>query len=280
MFNYRYATSQSNATAIRRDRALTDNEIASAAPSVFAQEAHESRSERYGFIPTIDVLQRLRKEGFEAFEARQTRVRDKSKQDFTRHALRLRHPDAITAGQDGTVPEIILLNSHDGSSGYQLLTGFFRAVCSNGLIAGDVCDDIRVRHAGSSVADDVLDGCITVLDNVQTSSQRIETYRSLTLSDGHQRALAQAAVALKYDDPAAAPIRADQLLEARRWDDRKADLWSTFNRVQENLLKGGVRARSANGRRTRTRAVTSITEDVRLNRALWTLADRLAAAIA
>jgi hypothetical protein len=50
----------------------------------------------------------------------------------------------------------------------------------------------------------------------------------------------RAALALKYDDPEKpAPITELQVLAARRVDDNRADLWSIFNRIQENLIRGG-----------------------------------------
>jgi hypothetical protein len=55
-------------------------------------------------------------------------------------------------------------------------------------------------------------------------------------------------------------------------------LWSTLNKVQENLLRGGMSRRSVNGRLTRTRRITSIREDVRLNGRLWDLAAEVLAA--
>jgi hypothetical protein len=61
----------------------------------------------------------------------------------------------------------------------------------------------------------------------------------------------------------------------RRADDSRGDLWSVFNRIQENLIKGGLRARVANGRRQTTRPVQGIDNGIRLNRALWLLADGL-----
>ncbi|MNY69161.1 hypothetical protein D3C86_2070570 [compost metagenome] len=59
----------------------------------------------------------------------------------------------------------------------------------------------------------------------------------------------------------------------RRTDDDRRDLWAVFNRTQENLIKGGLRARVANGRRQSTRPVQGIDQNLRLNRALWLLAD-------
>lgn len=87
---------------------------------------------------------------------------------------------------------------------------------------------------------------------------------------------ARAALSLKYDDPdKPAPITESQILMPRRHDDRRPDLWSVFNRTQENLTKGGLHGRSANGRRQQTRPVQGIDSDIRLNRALWLLADGL-----
>jgi len=95
-----------------------------AAPSIFAEGKHASRSERYTYIPTIDVLRGLRKEGFEPFMVAQGASRVEGKAEFTKHMIRMRH-----AGQVQTRPEaneIILINSHDGASSYQMLAGMFR----------------------------------------------------------------------------------------------------------------------------------------------------------
>ncbi|WP_340638650.1 DUF932 domain-containing protein, partial [Yersinia pseudotuberculosis] len=98
-----------------------------------------------------------REEGFVPFFACQTRVRDPEKRDYTKHMLRLRRVTQI-AGQQ--VPEIIMLNSHDGSSSHQLIPGMFRAVCANGLICGESFGDIRVPHKGDIVDIRVLDHLI------------------------------------------------------------------------------------------------------------------------
>jgi hypothetical protein len=85
-------------------------------------------------------------------------------------------------------------------------------------------------------------------------------------------AFAAAALELK-DNPSITPA---QLLAPRRPQDRKADLWTTASVVQEHLLRGGDRGRAAIGRRTTIRPVRSVGEDLRLNRALWALAERMA----
>ena len=111
---------------------LTDDQIRAVVPSIFADAPHESRSQRYTYIPTVAVLDELRKEGFQPFMVTQTRVRNEDRREFTKHMIRLRHAGQINAR--GEANEIILLNSHDGSSSYQMLAGMFRFVCSNGLV--------------------------------------------------------------------------------------------------------------------------------------------------
>src|SRR5262245_25391399 len=129
-------------------RALTEIEMRQVAPSIFAAEAHESRSARYAYVPTIEVLRGLQQEGFAPFMVCQSTSRIPGKSDFTKHMVRLRHPHQI--GRGGS-PELILINSHDGTTSYQLLAGFMEFVCQNGLVRGSVTDDIRIKHSGDII---------------------------------------------------------------------------------------------------------------------------------
>lgn len=261
-----------NNTSVRSNIPLTNDEIRLVAPSIFAEEKHDSRSERYTYIPTIHVLDNLRKEGFEPFMACQAKCRDEGKREFTKHMLRLRHASQITTGEAN---EIILLNSHDGTSSYQMLAGTFRFVCSNGMVCGDTLNDIRIHHKGN-VVDNVIEGAFRVVDDFERIDGQIGGMKSLTLNAGEQEAFAHAALALKYDtEIAPAPITERQVLAPKRRDDIGDDLWRTFNRVQERMLQGGVPGRAANGRNMTTRAVTGIDQGIKLNRALWVLAEKM-----
>lgn len=257
--------------SIRSQVALTDEQIAAVAPSIFAAEAHGSRSERYTYIPTIDVLRGLRREGFEPFMVCQTRVRDQGRRDHTKHMLRLRHPSQI-AGREAN--EIILVNSHDGTSSYQMLAGMFRFVCQNGLVCGDTLGNFRIPHKGDVIGQ-VIEGAYSVLASFDRAGELRDHMAALQIGERQQLAFARAALTLKYDEPQAAPITAEQLLRARRLEDRRSDLWTTFNRVQENLTQGGLRGRTTNGRRQTTRPIAGIDQNVRVNRALWVLAEEM-----
>lgn len=257
---------------VRSDRPLSDAQIMQAAPSVFAEAAHASRSRRYTYIPTIDIVQGLRREGFAPFMACQARTRTADKEDFTKHLLRFRHAEQINGAEAN---EIILVNSHDGTSSYQMLAGCYRFVCQNGLICGETVEDLRVRHSGN-IVDNVIEGAFRVLDEFALVDQSKDVMKQITLKPEQQQAFTRAALQLRYDPDEHAPIEPQQLNQSRRFDDRGPDLWRTFNRVQENLMRGGLPGQSANGRRTTTRQITGVSENVRLNRALWTLAEEMA----
>ncbi|RQY32771.1 DUF945 domain-containing protein [Burkholderia stagnalis] len=263
-----------SAPMLRADAPLSDDQIRRVAPSIFADGKHESRSERYTYIPTIDVLRGLRNEGFQPFMICQTRVRDSSKREFTKHMLRLRHANQITGEE---ADEIVLLNSHDGTSSYQMLAGTFRFVCQNGMVAGENIADIRVPHKGN-VVQNVINGAFDVLDGFDLIREQKNGMRAVTLDRDEQQAFARSALALRYDPTevdAPAPISESQLLAPRRFEDRRDDLWTIFNRVQENLTKGGLHGRSRSGRAMSTRPITGIDQNVKLNRALWMLADAM-----
>ena len=249
------------------------------APSVFAEQPHESRGERYAYIPTSRVVQGLRNEGFVPMAVGQSRTRVPGKRDFTKHMLRFRHRDAVDQIVGQEVPEIVLLNSHDGTSSYQLMGGIFRLICSNGMIVGDTTSEVRVRHSGN-ILDNVIEGSYEVINDIQRVVPVIDDWKKLHLTYEQRKAYAESALGLRWDTDehgnSEAPISATSLLNVRRYEDRGDSLWLTFQTTQENLIRGGLRGEGSTGKRMTTRAVASVTENVRLNRALWSLTSKMA----
>ncbi|EIZ7191997.1 DUF945 domain-containing protein [Salmonella enterica] len=259
---------------IRRDRPLTHEELMQYTPSVFGEDKHTSRSEKYSYIPTITLLENLRREGFEPFFACQSRVRDPGRRDYTKHMLRLRRAGQITGQQ---VPEIIILNSHGGESSFQLLPGVFRSVCTNSLVCGQSFGEIRVPHRGDIVGK-VIEGAYEVLGVFDRVEEKREVMQSLLLPPPAQQALAKAALTYRFGEEHQ-PVTTAQVLTPRRREDYGQDLWTVWNTLQENLLKGGLPGRTVQGKRTHTRAVNGIDGDIRLNRALWVMAEQMQQAL-
>jgi hypothetical protein len=256
---------------LRSSRPLSDDEIRAVVPSIFGEDRHFSRSARYGYIPTAAVLSELRKEGFQPFMACQTRVRREDRREFTKHMLRLRTESQINGSEAN---EVVLVNSHDGSSAYQMIAGMIRFTCQNGLVFGDTFLDVRVPHKGK-IAERVVEGAYEILQGFERVEESREAMRAVSLDTGEQEVFARAALSLKYDPEKPAPISEEQILEPRRIDDQGSDLWSVFNRCQEGLVKGGLEGRTASGRRQRTRSVWGIDQNLKLNRALWMLAEEM-----
>ena len=261
---------------LRSETPLSEDQMRRAAPSIFAAGKHASRSERYTYIPTSEVLRGLRREGFEPFMVAQGKSRIEGKSEFTKHLIRMRHAGQVAARAEAN--EIILINSHDGASSYQMLAGVFRFVGCNGLVVGTVSNDIRIPHKGD-VQGEVIEGAFRVLDDFEAVDGSVDAMRAIELKPEEEGAFASAALVVRYGErtegQAPAPISAEQLIEARRPEDLDHTLWTTFQRVQENAVRGGQPARTAQGRRTRTREVVSIDRGVGLNRALWVLAEEM-----
>lgn len=277
-------TVYTNTARFDTGRALTEDELHKLAPSIFAKTAHESRSERFQPIPTIEILRGLTKEGFVPVGAKQSSSRTAGKADYTKHLIRLRRIDDGKSYNVGdTVCEILLKNANDGTSAYELMAGLFRVRCLNSLVTQTgTIEEIKVRHSGDVQAK-VIDGTYTVLKAAENALVAPQDWSSMRLNREERQILAEGAHLLRFGDvegEAKTPIQPEQLLRQRRTDDVSDDLWTTWNVVQENAIKGGIRAvgRDDLGRRRRitSRAVTGIDQDIKLNKALWLLGAKMA----
>jgi Domain of unknown function (DUF932) len=257
-------------------RELSWDAVRLRAPAVFAAAAHERMSPRYTFIPTERVLSGLINVGFVLVGATQTHTRSMSPM-HARHVVRLRRRFETVKLND-SILEILFLNSHDGTSAYQLRIGIFRVVCTNGLIVSRSAFPTQcVRHRGS-IVDEVVIGALEMTERFESLAAQIERMEQRRLPKDEQLYFAERALELRYPKGAAGSLEPGQLLCARRSGDIGDDLWRVTNRVQENLLRGGLKRRAASGRLIRTRSITAIAQDVRINSGLWDLASEVLAA--
>lgn len=257
---------------------LTIDTLRCKAPSIFTQDAAEHTSDKYQHISTISVVEGLMKEGFLPTWAGQSDSRSAERKAYTKHMIRFRHRD-VKPSFSSLFPELVLVNSHDGLSSYRLNAGIFRVVCSNGLIAGHSYDEIRIRHQGDVVGN-VIEGTYKIIENTQAMIESAHEMLSINLDTQEKQFFAEAAHEIRFDDSAIGEtIMADKLLKPRRHEEVNAkDLFTVFNIVQENVMKGGQRGYSRHGysvRKVRTREVKSIDQNIKLNKALWTLAEKM-----
>jgi hypothetical protein len=253
---------------------LTDEDMRKFASAIFAEAAKGDVSEKYQFVPTIDVISQLRGEGWKPVQVQQARVIKEENAGFQKHLVRFKH-DELSFHDEAI--QAVLINSHNRSAAYQLRTGVFRFICCNGLICGDTFEKFSVKHIGDgATADQVLSATRQISGNAEAVAGSIAEMKDMELSPDEQGVFSLAASRLIVEDNEELPFNPARLNTPRRQLDAGGDLWRTFNRVQENVIKGGIRyIKKGEWKRHSTRKVTSIDRNVKLNQALWTLAEEM-----
>jgi hypothetical protein len=261
---------------LRTGQPLTLDQIRGVAPAVFAEQPHSSRGPRYAYVPTITPLQTLLDNSWGVFEAAQQRSRDADRDPYTKHMLRIRKLDSFkkagtlrTVGE--LVPEVILINGHDGTAAYHLRAGLFRFVCSNGMMVGQHMAGFRVQHTiGKATSQEVLEaGERTVTEKFPLMLEYVDQFKAYVLPEEKQMHLARTAMKLRYADTVP-PFEAHELLRVQRDEDRDPTLWNMLNRIQENIMNGGWETRSAMfGRRSMVRPVERVSAVAKINGGLW-----------
>lgn len=239
--------------------------------SALATAAAPNVSERYQFISSNEIIQRFADEGWVVDNATVAAPRKRDPL-FAKHMIDFRHPDFEPV--QGAVPRIILVNSHDGSSSARVLAGVFRFVCSNGLVVGTTIGKETVRHTGDAAAD-LIHRMQQLARNTSKIYMQIDSWSKKDLSKAQRYEMARFAAQLRWGD--AQRFTPEDLLAVRREGDDKGDLWTTFNRLQENTVRGGIEGLSRSGRAATSRPLSDITRSVDYNAQLWQLADEVAA---
>ncbi|PWU19897.1 MAG: hypothetical protein C5B50_05555 [Verrucomicrobia bacterium] len=257
--------------------ALGDDMLRSQAPSIFATGPMQGVSSRYTFVPTSRIVSGLREHDWVPVEVEEQRIRKEDRRGFQKHLIRFRLATQMQTLAEWNV-ELVLLNSHDRGCAYQLHAGIFRRICSNGLVMSEGSfEAIRFRHSNLE-AEKVVQASFRLLDYVPKVGEMVNRFRARALDSQESTALAGHALLLRYGSMERAPVEAATLLTSRRSEDEGTDLWTTMNRVQENLIRGGVSdfRKDRRGRLRSVRAIRGIDSKVNLNKGLWSLAEKLA----
>ena len=255
--------------------ALSADRLRAVVPSAFASAPLPGVSDRYKFVPTSDVVTLFQAAGWEPVRAVEHRVRLDERRGFQAHEIRfarrddLERPFAVTEVR----PELVLRNSHDRSTAFKIDSGLFRKVCANGLVVADsMFAGIALRHVDLS-QDAFLTAAHEVLGQAPRAIETVKRWQAVTLSEPARTEFATRALALRWDaDEVPAGLTASALLEPRRFGDHAHDLWTTFNAVQENFVRG-IPYRDDFRRRRKTRRIGSPAAEFDVNKRLWALAE-------
>jgi hypothetical protein len=122
---------------------------------------------------------------------------------------------------------------------------------------------------------------LKIVEESEAVMEDVEAMKHIELSRPEQLLLAEFGMKARFDldeeeeSSAVVPYQPSDFLRVRRWEDRKDDLYTSFNTVQENVVKGGVSRRDSKGKKHTTREIKGIDQSVRLNRMLWAFTQRM-----
>jgi len=132
-----------------------------------------------------------------------------------------------------------------------------------------------VPHKGN-IQDQIIEGAYAVAQDFPRLIAESKDMAALVISREEQRVLADASLVARYGEEDS-PVTPEQILRPRRAADVGTNLWTTFNTIQENIIRGGLNGtrQAEDGRiiRRKTRPINGIDQNVGVNRALWTLAE-------
>lgn len=253
---------------------LDDKQLRAFMPAAFSAEPASHVSRRYGFFPTYRVIETMYDAGYVPVEARNYLKKNPEARGHAKHMLRFRQRGNLVRGE--CIPEIALLNSHDRTSRFEMYAGIFRTVCENGLITAtegsEYAQPLIVQHTRNMVAG-ILDNVQRITRHYQRTFDIIERMKAQVMPELQQERFAVNACTNARPD-STLTIAPALLLAPRRTDDAGDTLWHVLNRVQENLVKGGLAGTSPKGRRSYTSELTGIDSSMTANKAVWNTAVR------
>ena len=237
------------------------------------QTSHRG-SNKFGFISSSNLVTQLEGQGLKLADVVESKIRKnkEERQGYQKHVLRF---NTGLSNAHGNL-QVLAINSHEGSSALTFRMGFFRLVCSNGLIIGsDLIPQIKVRHTANGLlklndsVDELMQWQRVAMDNIE----KMTSYK-VTAEEFEKLALASAKIRMgeKFTD------KIVPLFESKRYQDNSPDLFTTFNVIQENVMRTGFYAlNKETNAAVKVRAIKGVNASLELNTALYNEAMKLIA---
>ena len=236
------------------------------APSVFATSPSPKMSNKYTFVPTIEVVENFDREGWKVYSAKQV-----GKGNYAQHELRLRNGELPPVGD--SLIEAVIRNSHNGISSFSVSSGLYRLVCSNGLtVPTSVADAISVRHMNFDLGmvREITDQFAERLPIIQRSVGKMET---TTLTEGQLVDFVNKSAMIRWEKGSIPKFKVEDFLRPERDGDVGNSVWKTFNVIQEKFVRGGMKYNSKKGRVVSMRELKNFYNINKVNTGLWELAE-------
>jgi len=264
---------------IENRESLTMDELKMICPEISTPEInpelrkHLGISDKYVHVPTEQVIEDVMKLGWSPINAYRVNSR-KKRNGVGRHMIKFVNYDFMQEGKT-EYPELLLTNSHDGTTAFKLDVGIFRLVCSNGMVVkSQGFGSMKVRHYGYDF--ETIKGAVNKLvEQIPDYLKQVEDMKEQELERKQMLEFAREAALLRFKTANIETIDklvdVDDLLESTRKEDEGNGLWEVFNRLQEKVVNG--KFNYALGKKERkARPVKGFKSQVKLNQDLWELA--------
>lgn len=261
---------------------LSKDQIRQLAPVALADKPTREVSSKYVFANTETVIDDLAALGWKPTQASQRTARNaESPSRFSPHMIKFANPDVVVKGKTDaniTFPQIVLTNRHDGLGAFKFMAGMFRLVCSNGLvIATSTFASVAIPHKGYSFEDlrkvvgertAALPETVEFMNQMKQHKLDVGQRRKLAL-DGLLLRAGIAPTSTEAEEYEREYINGEliqSILTPVRKEDAGTDLWSTFNVIQEKVVKG------FEGGGRKVKSLKSFEKDLDLNSKLFSSA--------
>ena len=247
----------------------TLNQLKLNVPSIFATSASPKMSDKYVFVPTIDILENFEREGWEIASAKQTGLGLHGV-----HEIRLRNGELPKVGD--TLVEAIIRNSHNGMTTLGVSAGLHRLVCSNGLtVPTALADSFNVRHQRFDLDDvkQLTESFASKLPKIERSVIRMMEHE-MTIDEKIDFVRKSAEIRFSKEK-VLNDLEIVGLLTPNRVEDEGDNMWKVFNVVQEKFVRGCMNYLSSKGQRTKLKGLQNIIAVNRVNTKLWELAESI-----
>ena len=238
--------------------------------TLFTSTPHSDLSDKYVHIPTYKVVEDMNKLGWCVKEVTEVKSRGKNK-GFGKHLVTFENPDLVIEGKEKLVPQILLINSHDGKSSFKFHVGVFRFICENGLVIPEVefAPSIKIRHMGYSF--DELNAQINIMiNNIPNVLGKINVMTSKIITSEEKEKLVLNALESRFSqDIKDFKFNIQDILTPIRKEDETNNLWTTFNIIQEKIIKGDFTYLNLKGKTRKARPIKNITHRVKVNQNIF-----------
>jgi hypothetical protein len=247
---------------------------------ILATQAGSTVKDSYKFQSSEKLLEFFGQQGFTVASTSIKKCRKIERRGFQTHLLKLDH-EALKI-DDSNKLQVLVKNSHDGSTSLEISLGIYRFVCANGLVVGKAYDSHRIPHRGQDFYERLQVTLRQVIADAPKIITLIKTMQSTILSTEQIAEIKEKMVEARLSEVDNVVAIDDRVIfNAKRSEDQATDLYTVYNRFQEVLVKGGLKYRkevaNANGERvaknSTTKQIKSIDGLLDLNKRLFDIAE-------